>query len=141
VPHPRNADAEYIDRTNQPRFGKIVLKGMPYVARSRTCRSAVQLDRVPRFPTVVLRGNSISAPFVAARNRSLAGNGQVDDQQFSSATDVPVRLGDKIIGLLQLGRPALEARVEHFKASENPNAYIDSAGFSRSRYGSLPTKS
>jgi hypothetical protein len=48
-----------------------------------------------------------------------------------------VRLGDRIIGLLQLGRPALEARVEHFKASENPNAYIDSAGFSRSRYGSM----
>jgi hypothetical protein len=52
--------------------------------------------------------------------------------------------------LLQLGRPALEARVEHFKSSEKPirdagegdfdripNAYIDSAGFSRSRYGSM----
>ncbi|HZC59365.1 MAG TPA: hypothetical protein VE154_05175, partial [Chthoniobacterales bacterium] len=43
----------------------------------------------------------------------------MNGHQFSSATDVPVRLGDKIIGLLQLGRLALAApRVENFAASE-----------------------
>jgi hypothetical protein len=99
----------------------------------RLCRSTVYQDFERSFCEVTQFPLRLSPP----ENRSLAGNGQVDDQQFSSATDVPVRLGDKIIGLLQLGRPALEARVEHFKASENPNAYIDSAGFSRSRYGSM----
>jgi AraC-like DNA-binding protein len=99
----------------------------------RLCRSTVYQDFERSFCEVTQFPLRLSPP----ENRSLAGNGQVDGQQFSSATDVPVRLGDKIIGLLQLGRPALEARVEHFKASENPNAYIDSAGFSRSRYGSM----
>lgn len=95
----------------------------------RLCSSTVYQDFERSFCEVTQFPLRLSPP----ENRSLAGNGQ----QFSSATDVPVRLGDKIIGLLQLGRPALEARVEHFKASENPNAYIDSAGFSRSRYGSM----
>ena len=112
----------------------------------RLCRSTVYQDFERSFCEVTQFPLRLSPP----ENRSLAGNGQVDGQQFSSATDVPVRLGDKIIGLLQLGRPALEARVEHFKASEKPirdagegdfdripNAYIDSAGFSRSRYGSM----
>src|SRR6202030_4382224 len=95
----------------------------------RLCRSTVYQDFGRSFCEVTQFPLRLSPP----ENRSLAGNGQ----QFSSATDVPVRLGDKIIGLLQLGRPALEARVEHFRSSENPNAYIDSAGFSRSRYGSM----
>src|ERR1700693_2326182 len=111
----------------------------------RLCRSTVYQDFQRSFCEVTQFPLRLSSP----ENRSLAGNDQVDGQQFSSATDVPVRLGDKIIGLLQLGRPALEARVEHFKASEQPirdgregdfdripNAYIDSAG-SRSRYGSM----
>ena len=111
----------------------------------RLCRSTVYQDFERSFCEVTQFPLRLSPP----ENRSLAGNGQVDGQQFSSATDVPVRLGDKIIGLLQLGRPALEARVEHFKASEQPirdgregdfdrmpNAYIDSVG-SRSRYGSM----
>src|ERR1700676_3009264 len=99
----------------------------------RLCRSTVYQDFQRSFCEVTQLPLRLSPP----ENRSLPGNDQVDGQQFSSATDVPVRLGDKIIGLLQLGRPALEARVEHFKASENANAYIDSAGFSRSRYGSM----
>jgi AraC-like DNA-binding protein len=111
----------------------------------RLCRSTVYQDFQRSFCEVTQFPLRLSPP----ENRSLVGNDQVDGQQFSSATDVPVRLGDKIIGLLQLGRPALEARVEHFKASEQPirdaregdfdripNAYIDSAG-SRSRYGSM----
>ena len=105
----------------------------------RLCRSTVYQDFERSFCEVTQFPLRLSPP----ENRSLAGNGQVDGQQFSSATDVPVRLGDKIIGLLQLGRPALEARVEHFKSSEKPirdagegdfdripNAYIDSAVFS-----------
>ena len=111
----------------------------------RLCRSTVYQDFERSFCEVTQFPLRLSPP----ENRSLAGNGQVNGQQFSSATDVPVRLGDKIIGLLQLGRPALEARVEHFKTSGKPipdaregdfdripNAYIDSAG-SRSRYGSM----
>ena len=81
----------------------------------RLCRSTVYQDFERSFCEVTQFPLRLSPP----ENRSLAGNDQVDGQQFSSATDVPVRLGDKIIGLLQLGRPALEARVEHFKASEN----------------------
>jgi AraC-like DNA-binding protein len=112
----------------------------------RLCRSTVYQNFQRSFCEVTQLPLRLSPP----ENRSLPGNDQVDGQQFSSATDVPVRLGDKIIGLLQLGRPALEARVEHFKTSEKPirdaregdfdripNAYIDSAGFSRSRYGSM----
>ena len=76
----------------------------------RLCRSTVYQDFERSFCEVTQFPLRLSPP----ENRSLAGNGQVDGQQFSSATDVPVRLGDKIIGLLQLGRPALEARVEHF---------------------------
>src|SRR6202030_2342115 len=109
----------------------------------RLCRSTVYQDFQRSFCEVTQFPLRLSPP----ENRS---NDQVDGQQISSATDVSVRLGDKIIGLLQLGRPALEARVEHFKTSEKPirdaregdfdripNAYIDSAGFSRSRYGSM----
>ena len=82
----------------------------------RLCRSTVYQDFERSFCEVTQFPLRLSPP----ENRSLAGNGQVDGQQFSSATDVPVRLGDKIIGLLQLGRPALEARVEHFKALGKP---------------------
>ena len=109
----------------------------------RLCRSTVYQDFERSFCEVTQFPLRLSPP------KTLARNGQVNGHQFSSVTDVPVRLGDKIIGLLQLGRPALEARVEHFKASEQPirdgreghfdripNAYIDSAG-SRSRYGSM----
>src|SRR6478609_9078421 len=55
-----------------PPLWRDVPKGMPYVARSRTCRSALPLDCVPRFRTIVLRGYSISAPFVAARQSGLS---------------------------------------------------------------------
>ena len=112
---------------------------------NRLCRSTVYQDFQRSFCEVTQFPLRLSPP----ENPRLAGNDQVDGQQFLSATDVPVRLGDKIIGLLQLGRPALEARVEHFKTSGKPiryaregdfdripNAYIDSAG-SRSRYGSM----
>src|SRR6201994_3308885 len=112
----------------------------------RLCRSTAYQDFQRSFCEITQFPLRLSPP----ENAGLAGNDQGAGQQFSSATDVPVRLGDKIIGLLQLGRPALEARVEHFKASEKPirdaresdfdripNADIDSAGFSRSRYGSM----
>jgi AraC-like DNA-binding protein len=127
----------------------IVLKGSIMLQEAellnRLCRSTVYQDFQRSFCEVTQFPLRLSPP----ENPRLAGNDQVDGQQFSSATDVPVRLGDKIIGLLQLGRPALEARVEHFKTSGKPiryaregdfdripNAYIDSAG-SRSRYGSM----
>src|ERR1700733_6227370 len=110
---------------------------------NRLCRSTVYQDFQRSFCEVTQFPLRLSPP----ENPRLAANDQVDGQQFSFATDVPVRLGDKTIGLLQLGRPALEARVEHFKTSGKPiryaregdfdripNASIDSAG-SRSRYG------
>jgi AraC-like DNA-binding protein len=111
----------------------------------RLCRSTVYQDFERAFCEVTQFPLRLSPP------KALARNGQVNGHQFSSATDVPVRLGDKIIGLLQIGRPALAApRVEHLKASEKPNrdtgegdferipnAYIDSAGFSRFRYDSM----
>jgi AraC-like DNA-binding protein len=98
----------------------------------RLRRSTVYQDFERSFREVTQFPLRLSPP----ANRSLVGNRQVDGQDFSSATDVPVRLGDKIIGLLQLGRPALEPRVEHCKASENPNAYLN-ASFSLSRYDSM----
>ena len=111
----------------------------------RLCRSTVYQDFERAFCEVTQFPLRLSPP------EALARNGQVNGHQFSSVTDVPVRLGDKIIGLLQIGRPALAApRVEYFKAPEKPireggegafdripNAYIDSVGFSRSRYDSM----
>ena len=111
----------------------------------RLCRSTVYQDFERAFCEVTQFPLRLSPP------KPLARNGQVNGHQFSSVTDVPVRLGDKIIGLLQIGRPALAApRVEYFKALEKPirdagegafdripNAYIDSVGFSRSRYDSM----
>jgi AraC-like DNA-binding protein len=111
----------------------------------RLCRSTVYQDFERAFCEVTQFPLRLSPP------KALARNGQVNGHQFSSVTDVPVRLGDKIIGLLQLGRPVLPGpRVEYFKAAEKPNrdagerdfdrianAYIDSVGFSRSRYDSM----
>ena len=57
----------------------------------RLCRSTVYQDFKRAFCEITQFPLRLSPP----ENRSLAGNGQVDDQQFSSATDVPVRLGAK----------------------------------------------
>jgi AraC-like DNA-binding protein len=111
----------------------------------RLCRSTVYQDFERAFCEVTQFPLRLSPP------KALSRNGHVNGHQFPSVTDVPVRLGDKIIGLLQIGRPALAApRVEYFKAPEKPirdagegafdrisNAYIDSVGFSRSRYDSM----
>ena len=81
----------------------------------RLCRSTVYQDFERSFCEVTQFPLRLSPP----ENRSLAGNGQVDGQKFSSATDVPVRLGDKIIGRLQIGQPPLEAaKPRHIKDSE-----------------------
>ena len=112
------------------------------------CRSTVYQDFERAFCEVTQFALRLSSP----KNPSIACNGQVNGRQFSSATDVAVRLGDKIIGLLQIGRPALEAaRAEHSKDSEKPirvagesmdfdripHASINSAGPSRSRYEAI----
>jgi AraC-like DNA-binding protein len=84
------------------------------------------------------------------KKRSLIPDGQV--HQFWCAAEVPVRLGDKTVGVLQIGQPALAATTtEHFKDSEKPigdpgvsmdfdripYAQIDSALPSRSRYEAM----
>jgi AraC-like DNA-binding protein len=112
------------------------------------CRSTVYQDFERAFCEVTQFPLRLTPP----RNRSLPCNGQINGHQFSSVTDVPVRLGDTIVGLLQLGRPALEAtRAGYFKDSEKPirdagesldfnrvpNDYIDSAVLSRSRYAAM----
>ena len=112
------------------------------------CRSTVYQDFERAFCEVTQFALRLSSP----KNPSIACNGQVNGRQFSPATDVPVRLGDKIIGLLQIGRPALEAaRAEHSKDSEKPirvagesmafdripHTSINSAGPSRSRYEAI----
>jgi hypothetical protein len=115
----------------------------PFGSRSEPCQ-----DFERAFCEVTQFALRLSSP----KNPSIACNGQVNGRQFSSATDVPVRLGDKIIGLLQIGRPALEAaRAEHSKDSEKPirvagesmafdripHTSINSAGPSRSRYEAI----
>jgi AraC-like DNA-binding protein len=84
------------------------------------------------------------------KKRSLIPDGKV--HQFWCAAEVPVRLGDKTVGVLQIGQPALAATTtEHFKDSEKPisdpgvsmdfdripYAQIDSALPSRSRYEAM----
>jgi AraC-like DNA-binding protein len=85
------------------------------------------------------------------KNRSPTGNGQVNGVEFRYAEEVPIRLGDKIIGVLQLGLPAFEVPAgEHFKDPEKSqdaarsshfdtttSAYIFSTTPSRSRYGAI----
>ena len=76
------------------------------------------------------------------QNRSSACNGEWNGHQCSSTTDVPVRIGDRIIGLLQIGRSLLEAaRAERFNDSEKPvnydkahSTHFHPVGCSRSRY-------
>jgi len=84
------------------------------------------------------------------KKRSLIPDGKV--HQFWCAAEVPVRLGDKTVGVLQIGQPALAATTtEHFKDWEKPirdpgvnmdfdripYAQIDSALPSRSRYEAM----
>jgi len=81
------------------------------------CRSTVYQDFERAFCEVTQFPLRLTPP----KNRSLPCIGQMNGQQFSSVTDVPVRLGDTIVGLLQLGRPALEAtRAGYFKDSKKP---------------------
>ena len=94
---------------------------MPYVEGSRTRGSTVPLDCVSRFERAFCEVTQFPLRLTPPKNRSLPCIGQMNGQQFSSVTDVPVRLGDTIVGLLQLGRPALEAtRAGYFKDSKKP---------------------
>jgi hypothetical protein len=92
----------------------------------RLCRSTVYQDFERAFCEVTQFPLRLSPP------KALARNGQVNGHQFSAVTDVPVRLGDKIIGLLQLGRPVLPGpSVEYFKAAEKPNRDAGERDFDR----------
>ena len=91
------------------------------------CRSTVYQDFERAFCEVTQFPLRLTPP----RNRSLPCNGQINGHQFSSVTDVPVRLGDTIVGLLQLGRPALEAtRAGYFKDSASQFETLEKAWIS-----------
>jgi AraC-like DNA-binding protein len=84
-------------------------------------------------------------------DRKLAGNDHANGLELPYTAEIPIPLGDKIIGVLQLGQPAREVRTaEHFKGSEKPQvatlsaqsdmtakAYIGSTTLPRSRYQAM----
>jgi AraC-like DNA-binding protein len=102
------------------------------------------------FERAFCEATQFSLRLAPPKNRSWISDGEV--HQFWCAAEVPVRLGDKTVGVLQIGQPAMAATTtEHIKDSEKPirdpgvsmdldripYAQIDSALPSRSRYEAM----